>query len=374
VLKYQLDRTIAFPCSGAPYLQFALHVKWPGSYLTLKENNMVVEITSDSDLPKSLNTPTKQQKKARQLASSHAGIPAIKARGAYPKGFFSRTVLVELQDGEEVVIQFRPERLDIEPFELARKVLGPVVPEIKPLQDEELDREGIWAYWMTRMPGKTWLEGFRGKDPTYLVTINRSLGRILSRGFVADNSEQVVERQLRPHLNLILTSKDDQVRRFHDTAADLLGKLDQLKMLPLFISHFDLNEVNVMIDDDCEVSGIIDWELSVPLPFGMGFCRIHTTAGEFSEGKFYMPPDFENAEKGFWQEIYDGVPESVRKLLDTDPDAVQTAVMLGTLLDAFQLDEGKLGDRHNHVVLEALPKFFSYRIPFLRGSDPPYSK
>ena len=335
---------------------------------------MAIEITSDSDLPKSLDTPAKQKKKAAQLASSNAGIPAKKTRGVFPKGFFSRTVIVTLQNGEEIVIQFRPERLNIEPFELARKTLGPVVPEIKPLRDDDLGQEGIWAYWMTCMPGKTWLEGIRGKSPASLVTINRSLGRVLSQGYVANNSSNVVEQRLRPHLNMILASENEKVRQFHSTAAQLLSNLDKLKMLPLFISHFDLNEVNIMINDDCEVSGIIDWELSHPLPFGMGFCRIHTMAGEFSEKKFYMPPNFEDSEKGFWQEIYDGVSGSVRKFLDTKADVVQTAVDLGTLLDAFQLDEGKLGEHHNPVVLEALPTFFSYRIPFLRGSDPPYSK
>ena len=56
-----------------------------------------------------------------------------------------------------------------------------------------------------------------------------------------------------------------------------------------------------MIDDNCDVSGIVDWELSTPLPFDMGFCRIHTLAGEFSEKKFHMPPQFGDAEKAFWQ-------------------------------------------------------------------------
>ena len=334
---------------------------------------MVVEIISDSDLPKCLNTAAKQQKKARHLASIHSGIPAKRARGTFPKGFFSRTVIVTLQNGEEVAIQFRPEPMSTEPFEVARKILGSVVPGIKPLQKSELEKENIWSYWMTCMPGKTWSEGFQGKDRKHLVTIKRSLGRVLSKGFVADNSEQAVEERIRPHLKLILDSKDNQIRQFHATANSLFEQVDQLKALPLCISHFDLNDVNVMIDDNCEVCGLIDWELSTPQPFGMGFCRIHTIAGEFSGGAFHMPPHFNEAERGFWGEIYHGVPESVRKLLDTKPDLVQTALMVGTLLDAFQLDEGKLMDRHKDVVLEALPRFLSYRIPSLRGSDPPYS-
>ncbi|OCK92322.1 uncharacterized protein K441DRAFT_662923 [Cenococcum geophilum 1.58] len=333
---------------------------------------MTIEITSDADLPKCLNTPSKQATKARQLAHLHSGIPAKKARGPRPQGFFSRTMIVTLQNGEDVVIQFRPEPLDLESFQVARRALGAIVPDVKVIEDEDMEREGIWVYWMECIPGKTWLDGARGRVSQTRVTTVRSLGRILSKGHVGDSSALVVDRNLRPHLKLLLASEDPQIRPFHAVASDLLGKLDQLKNLPLFVAHFDLNGVNIMVDDNCEVSGIIDWELSTPLPFGMGFGRIHTLAGEFSEKKFYMPPEFEDAERGFWQEVWDGIPKDVRS--HADPEAVQIAVILGTLLNAFQLEEGKIGP-FNPVVVNAIPKLLTYRIPLIRGTDsPPYSE
>jgi hypothetical protein len=277
-----------------------------------------------------------------------------------------------LQNGDDLVIQFRPEELDLNPFNIARIALGPIVPEIGRLEDEELGQNGISAYWMTRCPGKTWSEGVRGKDATALIAINRSLGRVFSRGLIEGKSELVIEQKLRPHLRQLLASQDDSICHFHDVAQNLLDKLDQLASLPLFVSHFDLNDFNIMINDDCEISGIIDWELSVCLPFGMGFSRIHTLAGEFSARKFYMPPEFEDAERGFWHEIFAGVSVVTRKVIDENIDAVQTAVTLGTLLDAFQLDEGNIGP-YSPVVVEALPKLLSYRIPMVRGSDPPYA-
>lgn len=229
---------------------------------------MTIEITSDADLPKCLNTPAKQTKKARQLAQSHSGSgnPAKSVRRPHPQGFFSRTVIVTLKDGEDVVKQFRPEQLDIKPFQVARKVLGPAVPEVRHIQDEELEREGIWVYWLTCIPGSTWSEGARGRVSRTRVTTVRSLGRILAKGHVDvddssdinDNSAMVTERKLRPHLELILASEHPQIRQFHAVAEDLLGKLDQLKVLPLFVAHFDLNDVNIMVDKNCEISGIID--------------------------------------------------------------------------------------------------------------------
>ena len=281
-------------------------------------------------------------------------------------------MIVTLQNDSRMVIQFRLQPLDMTPFQIARRVFGSAVPEIQLLQDHDLEREGIWAYYMTYVPGKTWSEGARGKNPQALITINRSLGRILSKGRVEGSSDLVVDQKIRPHLALLLSSEDNQIRRFHHTTSDLFGKLERLKMLPLYVSHFDLNDVNILVDDDCEVTGLVDWELSHPLPFGMGFGRIHTLAGEFSEQKFYMPSEFEEAEGGFWQEVRQGIPADVRKLLDDNPDIVQIAVTIGTLLDVFQVMDGKID--YSPVAIEALPKLLTYRIPFIRGSDPPYSE
>lgn len=50
-------------------------------------SKMTIEITSDADLPKCLNTPTKQTKKARQLAHLHLGIPTEMLEGLGHKGF-----------------------------------------------------------------------------------------------------------------------------------------------------------------------------------------------------------------------------------------------------------------------------------------------
>ena len=67
-----------------------------------------------------------------------------------------------------------------------------------------------------------------------------------------------------------------------------------------------------------------------------------------------MPPQFEDAEKALWQEIWGGIPEKVRKFLHINWEAVQLAVILGILLDAFQLEEGE-GRTYSPVVVEALP-------------------
>lgn len=88
---------------------------------------------------------------------------------------------------------------------------------------------------------------------------------------------------------------------------------------------------------------MIDWELSFPLPFGVGFGRVHTLAGEYSGGEFSMPDEFEVAERGFWKELFDGMPGDTRQMLEKCINLVQDAVILGTLSDCFFLEDGKVG-------------------------------
>ena len=71
---------------------------------------------------------------------------------------FSRTVIVALKTGTDVVVQPRFERLDRALFERARKLLDDLVPKVEILQDEELQASDVWPVYMNFIPGVTWLE------------------------------------------------------------------------------------------------------------------------------------------------------------------------------------------------------------------------
>ncbi|KAI9814358.1 MAG: hypothetical protein M1826_002270 [Phylliscum demangeonii] len=75
-------------------------------------------------------------------------------------------------------------------------------------------------------------------------------------------------------------------------------------------------------------------------------------------------------ERGFWEELVGHAPAIVQPTLKEQPEAVQISVLIGTVLDA--LDTGVPG-QFNPVVLRAFPKLLTYRIPALRGADPPYA-
>ncbi|KAF2462153.1 hypothetical protein BDY21DRAFT_389577 [Lineolata rhizophorae] len=327
-------------------------------------------VFSDKDLPKSLDTPTKQVKWAKKLVTEHLGSAAKRVDKPPMQGMFSRTLFVTLADAREVVIQFRTEPLDISAFKIAKGALGSFVPDTRALDDTELKSEGAWAYSFARMPGKMWYQGVAGRGAEGRIAVNKSLGRVFSKGCLANNSSEAVRNKIQAHLDAILASPLEEILPYKVTLEGFVNNLDELAKLPLWIAHYDLNDVNVLIDENYDVTALIDWELSTPLPFGTGFGRIHTLAGEYSGGEFWMPDEFEVAERGFWKELFDGMPENIRKMLEKRINLVQDAVILGTLLDCFFFDNGKVG--FSQIVLKALPKFLAYRIPFIRGHDQPY--
>jgi len=328
------------------------------------------EISSDNDLPKLLNTPTKQVKWAKKLVAEHLGSAVKRVDKPPMQGMFSRTLFLTLADGREIAQQFRTEPLDLDAFKVAREALGSIVPDATALESEELLNEGVWAYSPTRLPGKIWLHGVAGKGAEGRIAINKSLGGAFSKGWLASSSGEAIETNIRPHLEAILASPLEDIDPYRHHLQGFLDKLEQLKQLPLWVTHYDLNDVNILIDEDCHVTGLIDWELSTPLPFGVGFGRIHTIAGEYTGGEFWMPDEFEVAERAFWNEMFDGMPTDICDMLKRQINLVQDAVILGTLLDCFFLEAGKVGC--SKITLKTLPQFLTYRIPFVRGDNPPY--
>jgi ferritin-like metal-binding protein YciE len=74
----------------------------------------MLAITSNSDLPKLVNTTNKQVKRIKKLVLEHLGSKLKRVDRPPMQGMFSRTLFVTLADGREVVVQFRTEGLDLD--------------------------------------------------------------------------------------------------------------------------------------------------------------------------------------------------------------------------------------------------------------------
>lgn len=335
---------------------------------------MSIEIHHDSDMPECLNSWDKQSAHAKRVVGLLSdGQVVEQTRSPNPQGCFSRTAIVKLQNGQEVVVQFRLELMDMKPFQLAYRVLGDLVPHVALVQDTELAGYNVFVYCMNCIPGKTWEEAGMGRYPEIKPVVMQSLAMVLARCQINDSdSGSVVEDQLRPHLQKFLDSVDVIITRFKDAARDLMAKLNSLKPLPLFLSHADLNYMNIMVDNEFRVSGLVDWEFSTPLPFGMTFAHLSNLVGENIDAQFHITPDYEYVERVFWDKFLLESPENVRTLCKHQPELVQTAVTLGILLNAFLI----IGDKlvFNKVTPNALPTLLTYRIPLVRAvEEPPFA-
>jgi hypothetical protein len=77
------------------------------------------------------------------------------------------------------------------------------------------------------------------------------------------------------------------VKPFYPFIERMIKEAPTLKKLPLFVGHFDLNDLNIHADSQGRVTGIVDWELSpAPEPFGIALYAIHFLAGEIVDKVF----------------------------------------------------------------------------------------
>lgn len=321
-------------------------------------------IETDSDLPSQLNTASKQETLAKSLAAAHTGKKVRGVQAPSIQGCYSRTRIVKLVGGEKLVIQFRVQPpLEIECFTKARAVLGDVVPDVAQIRDEELEALGIMVYALSYVPGDCWLH-IPASDREKRTRIAASLGRILGRGFVEDNSTDVVESYILPTLHRLRDGLTSFTESLRPMLATMIAAAPRLKSLPLYISHHDLNEMNVLVSRDSgEVTGIVDWEFSRSLPFGMGLHRVtDTIVAECFQRQLRIPEGSADAEKVFWDAVLERAPRAVLDRLED----VQMALTIGALIFAFVEVDGRI------LRLDETPKSFlmgvlSYRLPQLRG-------
>jgi hypothetical protein len=330
---------------------------------------------SDSDFPPELNNAERQIHKAKELALQHLGIKALSAQLTTTQGCFSKTLEVFLQDGRSVIIQFRIEALDVTPFLRARKLLGDIVPIIEVIHDPELVKAGIWPFYMTRIPGKPWLEYEDVCNEIQLATCSKSLGRVFARCFILGNAGEVVDSDIIPNLHKIqaLALEREDVKPFSAFITQLTEEAPALKKLPLFLGHLDINGMDVLVGEDGEITGIIDWELSPPpQPFGVACYCIQYLAGEIISKVFRPRTEFEAIDRAFWAGLVENSPAEIREILEANWEAVQTAVMIGTVFKVFPVEGDEVSV--SRISLGALPMLMRYRIPALRGEGKAYAE
>jgi Ser/Thr protein kinase RdoA (MazF antagonist) len=67
--------------------------------------------------------------------------------------------------------------------------------------------------------------------------------------------------------------------RFLSTLNVVLQGLPRIFTLPIVITHGDLNDTNILVDDAGCITAIIDWAESRVLPFGMSLWALENVLG-----------------------------------------------------------------------------------------------
>ncbi|KAK3503713.1 hypothetical protein B0T13DRAFT_486487 [Neurospora crassa] len=348
------------------------------------EDNPYSRVTPEH-LPECLNSKTKQLELAKAMANvfSEQGAKATDATFCKHQGVDSKTVFVSMNEGSDIVIQFRLRSLDTTPFERARSCPGfdQYVPNIRlvaVITDPRDLAKKSWIYASNRIVGKTWTQVVQEQGVHILPKLCNSLGRVLAKGYIQDKSHEAVVRKVLPFLIPFLFTLEPEMKPYRSLAMEILRHQDKISELPLFMAHADLWAGNLIVDPDThEVMGIVDWEDSFPLPFGIGLHRIQMVAGEDFNSNWQIPNNFEESERAFWAGIMEGSPEHRQNEFQEKAHIIDLAVKMGALTAGFVYqydDKGHLtlkrdSETGSPLVNGTLPFLLSYEIPFRRGSE-----
>lgn len=121
---------------------------------------------------------------------------------------------------------------------------------------------------------------------------------------------------------------------------DLQKSLYRLDQLPLVLTHADLGEINIFVDEHGHVTGVIDFESATVEAFGVSMWGIwECFLGQMNKGKFSFFDQVtadtdghtvrEVLEETFWDALRASLP-STPNIVDMNP-SVRTALAVGVI-------------------------------------------
>jgi len=175
--------------------------------------------------------------------------------------------------------------------------------------------------------------------------ISSQIGNLISKCSLEFDSTGLVERYVIPRLQLIVAKEDLSDPAIKTRIEGLISKANDLKSLPLSLCHWDINSRNILLDDNQDVTGLIDWEAAILLPLGMNtwcirFLAVPITHGRDApivDGPDRISDGARAMARGFWDGLVQNIPSKLKR-------NVVTAMEVGMVLQTFHgLGEPDLG-------------------------------
>lgn len=280
-----------------------------------------------------LKSKTAAFKEAKAIATLHFGLKVVSAEECRLQGLFSYTVNVTMRDGSQHVVQLRAETVHEENSQQAHDILGDFVPV--PVRVVRDGSTVPFAYIMPRIPGFTYYTSTgRTQWPAeneirFAGQIGDMIGRCCSQRNVMECD--IIDTFVVPRLQLYMSSDEPGIAPFKDLIKSRLARVDELRVLPMCWSHWDINSVNIMVADDGDVSGILDWEEAYWMPVGMNTNRLSELAAWNMRGALTKKPYSDDMETAFWKSLFQAAPKGIRGYLKE----MQLAKDIGEIITTF---------------------------------------
>jgi hypothetical protein len=298
-------------------------------------------------------------KEARKIAVHHLGGEVASAKECVQQGMFSRTIFVRMKNKLEYVVQLRVEDGHESNAKQAHDILGDIVPV--PIRVVLPDSPVPFAYIMPFVRGSTWhraawaSSNFHGHHVKVAERIGALIGTCCAS--LVNASPSTIDTFIIPRLQTYLEWDDPSIVPHKTLIAKLLSRADELRKLPLCWTHFDLNMVNVIVDEQTgEVQGVIDWEEAYWMPLGINTARLVYLAAWNRQGTLVPKPYSKEVENAFWKGLFNAAPAAAQSLLDE----LQLAMTIGMVMDTFFEAKNPPHPSHIGILEDALR---TYRVP-----------
>ncbi|KAF2184560.1 hypothetical protein K469DRAFT_633284 [Zopfia rhizophila CBS 207.26] len=246
----------------------------------------------------------------------------------------------------EYVVQFRLKslKLDLKIATLAEQVYGSLAPSVKFHgaldENDNAEKEPLLVYVMERMMGITHLDfilahGFPENSESNFASRRNLMTDIARFMALSWNAPQEVSSEYRESLcrkyisdlQLLLLSLPE---RFHPTIQRCLDQMDSVFSLPMVLLHRDFGTSNILVDESCHLTGVIDWAEAEICPFGQNLHSLEAFTGTVHlRNGWRRYEDYNNLQALFWNTFSD---EIGRELSSETKKAIETSRIMALLL------------------------------------------
>ena len=295
---------------------------------------------------------------AKAAATYSLSLQALSAHECPTQGMASRTVKVDMLNGDSIIVQLRSESVHEENARQAHAILGKLVPvPVRIIRQSPVP----YIYIMPLVSGSTWLSKDTDGWPVQChINLAGQIGHIIGRccnDVYFKQRNDVIDSFIVPRLERYIEWDEPAIAPHKEFIKGLLKKVDNLRKLPLCVTHWDINMMNVMVTDEAEIIGLVDWEEMYWMPFGMNTHVISRFAGYNQRGVYKKRKCSESMEIRFWEELFSSAPRQVGKFL---PE-IQLAKDIGYVLSTFHDASAPPHPSHIGVFNDVL----SFKVPDL---------